>query len=145
MASLFEHLLEAEECGGRLSVALATQPPGIAPPLHRHAREAEAFFLLSGRMTYRAGEETFELYEGCFIYLPQGLPHAFRVRGEQPVRYLALNQPGGLFHLYDEVGTPATELRLPGADGQPPRVEIPKWNQLSPRYGIEVLGPPIPE
>jgi uncharacterized cupin superfamily protein len=26
-----------------------TQPPGIATPLHRHSREAEAFYLLDGR------------------------------------------------------------------------------------------------
>lgn len=145
MGSLFEHLVEPEQSSGRLSAALVTQPPGIATPLHRHTREAEAFFLLSGRIAYRAGDETFELYDGCFIYLPQGLPHAFRVRGDEPARYLALTEPGGLLHLYDEVGIPATELRLPGADGQTPEVEIPKWNEIGPRYGLEVLGPPIPE
>lgn len=145
MASLFEHLLEPEQSSGRLAVALTTQPPGLAPPLHRHTNEAEAFFLLSGRMTYRAGDEVFELYGGCFIYLPRGLPHAFRVRGDEPVRYLTLIEPGGLLHLYDEVGMPAPELRLPGADGQTLEVEIPTWNKLSLHYGIEVLGPPIPE
>ena len=29
--------------------------------------------------------------------------------------------------------------------GSPLEVEIPKWNQVGPRYGLEVLGPPIPE
>jgi mannose-6-phosphate isomerase-like protein (cupin superfamily) len=42
--------------------------------LHRHTREAEAFYLLDGRISYRAGEEDFELYDGCFMYLPQGVP-----------------------------------------------------------------------
>ena len=54
MGSLFEHLLPPEESGGRLGVAVVTQPPGIATPLHRHTREAEAFYLLEGEMTYRA-------------------------------------------------------------------------------------------
>jgi quercetin dioxygenase-like cupin family protein len=144
MGSLFEHLLEADDSGGRLGIAVVTQPGGIATPLHRHTHEAEAFYLLDGELTYRAGEETFELYAGCFIYLPQGLPHAFRTRGEG-ARYLALTEPGRLLHLYDEVGIPATEMRLPGGDGQSIDVEIPKWAEVGPRYGLEVVGPPIPE
>ncbi len=143
MGSLFEHLLESEESGDRLGVALVTQPPGIATPLHRHTNEAEAFFLLDGEMTYRAGEDTFEVYTGCFVYLPQGLPHAFRTRGK--VHYLALTEPGRLLHLYDEVGVPAPERRLPGGDGRSMPEEIARWNEVGPRYGLEVVGPPIPE
>jgi len=145
MGSLFEHLLEPEQAQGRLCVALVTQPPGIATPLHRHTREAEAFYLLEGRMDYRAGDEDYELYAGCFMYLPAGLPHAFRIRGDEPARFLAMVEPGGLLSLYDEVGIPATELRLPGEDGLTPEVEIPRWIDVSGRYGLEVVGPPIPE
>ncbi len=79
---------------------------------------------------------------GCFLYLPAGLPHAFRIRGDQPARFLALLQPGGLLHLYDEVGIPATELRLPGPDGQTLEAEIPKWLEVSPQSGLEIVGPP---
>jgi quercetin dioxygenase-like cupin family protein len=144
MGSLFEHLLEDEQSGGRLGIAVVTQPAGIATPLHRHTHEAETFYVLHGELTYRAGDETFELYAGCFIYLPQGLPHAFRIRGDG-ARYLALTEPGRLLHLYDEVGIPATERRLPGGDGLPMDEEIARWNQVGPRYGLEVVGPPIPE
>ena len=86
MSSLFEHLLESPPGSERLGVALVTQPPGVATPLHRHTREAEAFYLLDGRMDYRAGD-----------------------------------------------------------DGLTPEVEIPRWMEVSPRYGLEVVGPPIPE
>ena len=68
-------------------------------------------------MTYRAGEETHELSEGFFIYLPRGIPHAFRIRGDRPARFLSLVVPGVLLGLYDEVGVPAAELRLPGPGG----------------------------
>lgn len=143
MGSLFEHLVQADETDGRLGIALVTQPPGIATPLHRHTREAEAFYLLSGTMTYRAGNETFELSQGSFIYLPQGLPHAFRITGEEPARILGLTVPGHLLGLYQEVGIPAPERRLPGDDGLPMDVEIARWNEVGPRYGLEVVGPPI--
>ena len=46
--------------------------------------------------------------------------------------------------LYDEVGIPAAERRIPGPDGQPMDVEIARWNVVGPRYGLEVLGPPLP-
>jgi quercetin dioxygenase-like cupin family protein len=145
MASLFEHLLDAPESGSDFGVALVTQPPGIAPPLHRHDDSAEAFFMLEGRMEYRAGDAQYDLYPGCFIYLPPTIPHAFRIRGDAPARFLGIVSPGNLFHLYEEVGIPAAELRLPGRDGQALDVEIPKWNDAGPRYGITVVGPPIPE
>ena len=126
-------------------MSLVTQPPGIATPLHRHTHEAEAMFLLEGRMTYRAGEEEVELSDGDFVFLPKALPHAFRIRGDKPARLLALTVPGGLMGLYDEVGVPATEMRLPGADGRSMPEEIARWNEIGPRYGLEVVGPPIPE
>jgi len=145
MGSLFEHLLSAADSGGALGMALVTQPPGTATPLHRHTPEAEAFFLLDGSMTYRAGDETFHLAIGDFIWLPAGLPHAFRVIGPAPVRFVGLTAPGGLMALYDEVGIPAAERRLPGVDGLPMSEEIARWNEVGPRYGLQVVGPPLPE
>lgn len=146
MASLFEHLAGPEQTGDALGVALVTQPPGIATPLHRHRNEAEAFYLLDGRMTYVAGEEIHELAAGWFMYLPRGVPHAFRIRGDRPARFLALTVPGGLLRLYDEVGVPAEVMRIPVAgEGRPMDEEISPWNEVGPRYGIEVIGPPIPE
>jgi quercetin dioxygenase-like cupin family protein len=144
MGSLFERLAGARETGG-LDVALVTQPPGTATPLHRHTHEAEAFFLLDGSMTYRAGETVYELGAGDFIFLPAGIPHAFRVTGTEPVRFVGFTDPGGLFDLYDEVGIPAEERRLPGADGLPMEAEIARWNSVGPRYGLQVVGPPLPE
>jgi quercetin dioxygenase-like cupin family protein len=144
MASLFERLASATETGGAFAMSLVTQPPGIATPLHVHTREAEAFYLLEGTMTYQAGEELYRLSAGDFIYLPKGVPHAFRITGESPVRFLGLVVPGGLMGLYDDVGLPATDRRLPGKDGRPVEEEIQRWNEMSPRYGLRVVGPPIP-
>ena len=79
---------------------------------------------------------------GDFIYLPRNVPHAFRVTGPGPARFLALSLPGRLLDLYDEVGAPALERRLP--DGGAPAAEIARWGEISARYGIRVVGPPIP-
>jgi quercetin dioxygenase-like cupin family protein len=146
MGSLFEHLVGPEATGGELGVSLVTQPPGVATPLHRHQNEAEAFYLLDGQMTYVAGDETYQLGAGWFMYLPRGLPHAFRIRGDRPARFIALTVPGGLLRLYEEVGVPAGAMRIPEAgEGRSMGEEIGRWNEVGPRYGLEVVGPPIPE
>src|SRR5438094_3835482 len=144
LGSLFEQLASGAETGGTFGLTRVTQPAGTATPVHLHTREAEAFYLLEGTMTYRAGEQTYQLSPGSFIYLPTGVPHAFRVTGEAPVRFLAIVAPGGLMDLYDEVGQSAAERRLPGTDGAALPADVQRWLEAAPRYGIEVLGPPLP-
>jgi hypothetical protein len=49
---------------------------------------------------------------------------------------------GGIEHLYREVGIPATELILPSP---PTPEEFGRWPAAAPKYGLELLGPPLPE
>jgi hypothetical protein len=93
-------------------------------------------------MTYQAGEDVFELRTGRFVYPPKDVPHRFRVRGTTPVRFLAFGTPGGVEHLYREVGVPADELILPAP---PTAEEFRRWPAAAPKYGLELLGPPLPE
>ncbi len=141
MGGLFERLVSGVETGGQLAASLVTQPAGIATPLHVHTREAEAWYLLEGTLTYQAGGERVELEPGGFIYLPRGVPHAFRTTSV--VRYLGLTLPGELMDLYDEVGSPALERRLP--DGGVTGDDVARWLAAATGYGLRVVGPPIPE
>ena len=142
LGSLFERVASGGETGGALELSLVTQPAGTATPLHVHTGEAEAFYLLDGTMTYLAGEQTHLLSQGSFIYLPSGVPHAFRVTGTNPVRFLAIAAPGGLMGLYDEVGRPAGDRVVPEPDGERLQSDIARWLEAAPRYGIQVIGPP---
>ncbi|GLZ45324.1 cupin [Actinomycetospora sp. NBRC 106375] len=141
MGMLLERLVGGEDTGGRLSASVVSQPPGQASPLHVHTREAEAWFVLDGTITYRAGDELTRMGAGDFIYLPSGVPHAFRITGTAPARFLALALPGGLLDVYDEVGRPATERRLP--DGGVNPADLERWMEAGPRYGLQVVGPPL--
>jgi quercetin dioxygenase-like cupin family protein len=144
LGAMFERLASGAETGGAFGMSLVTQPAGTATPLHVHTREAEAFYVLDGSLTYRAGEQTHRLSAGSFIYLPSGVPHAFRVTGTGPVRFLGLVVPGALMELYDEVGRPAPEQRLPGPDEAPLAEDIERWLETAPRYGLRIVGPPLP-
>ena len=144
LGSLFERLASGEETGGGIGVSLVTQPPGTATPVHVHTLEDEAFYLLDGTMTYSADGELHRLAPGSFIYLPRGRPHAFRVTGDAPVRFLAIATPGALMSLYDEVGRPALGGELPPANQDLLMADVHRWLETAPRYGLTVVGPPLP-
>jgi len=130
MDSLFEHLLEPGQ-SERLGVALVTQPSGVATPLHRHAHEAEAFYVLEGRLDYQAGDDIHELDAGAFIHLPRGLPHAFRIRGETPARFLALTAPAGLLQLYEDSCSSTTRSASRRQNGGSPARTGRRWRWRS--------------
>lgn len=142
MGNSFSVRLSSAESAGALTLLEVVAPPGSGPPLHIHRREAEIFYLLAGRMLYRAGDESYELDPGASIYLPKDVPHAFRVIGDAPARFLALTAPGGIESLYEGLGrTPDHE----GLPVPPSADDIAAWRAAAPTYGLEVCGPPIPE
>jgi quercetin dioxygenase-like cupin family protein len=145
LGGLFERLASGAETANSFAASLVTQPAGTATPLHVHSREAEAFYLLDGTMTYQAGSDVHRLSTGSFICLPSGVPHAFRVTGTGAVRYLAISAPGALMDIYhDEVGRPAAQRQLPEPDDEALTDDIHQWLAASERYGLSVVGPPIP-
>ncbi|HCG00178.1 MAG TPA: hypothetical protein DEV93_06490 [Chloroflexi bacterium] len=39
------------------------------------------------------GEQTFDVEEGGFVFLPRGIPHDYRIRSDGPVRLLVVTAP----------------------------------------------------
>ena len=67
---------------------------GEEPPDHTHRTEDEMFYVLEGSVTFRCGEETFDLEQGAFIFLPAGIEHGYTIRSEEPVRLIVVTAPG---------------------------------------------------
>jgi uncharacterized cupin superfamily protein len=66
-------------------------PPGAGgTPLHVHARTEEACWVLEGEIEYRIGETVVRATAGTCVFLPAGVPHAFRNAGQSPARHLAI-------------------------------------------------------
>jgi mannose-6-phosphate isomerase-like protein (cupin superfamily) len=128
----------SEETGGEMAALDTRMTWMAAPPLHIHHHESEINIVLEGEMTVRCGDETWECGPGSFVYLPKGVPHAFRP-GPDGARMIGIVMPGGLETLYEKVGVPAAELRLPDL---PPNIE--GWMTHASAYGLELVGPPIP-
>lgn len=137
MGQLWTLKARSSETGGNLAAMEVAMGAGSAPPLHIHHNESEIMYVVEGSITFRCGDEVRACGPGGFVYLPSGVPHAF-LAGPQGAKVLGLVLPGGLEELYEQAGVLATELRLPN---MPP--DVAKWMQLSHRFGIEVIGPPM--
>ena len=145
MGSLFEHLVGAADTDGALGVSLVTQPPRIATPLHRHTHESEALFVLEGMIEYRAGDETYEPGTATSCTCRR----ASRTRSGSAARRRRGSSPSPPRWPHGAVrrGRCARgAMRLPAeGEGRTVPEEIGRWNEVGPRYGLQVVGPPIPE
>jgi quercetin dioxygenase-like cupin family protein len=70
-----------------------TTQKGEEPPDHTHPTEDEIFYVLSGELTFHCGGELFEVGEGGFVYLPQGIQHGYTIRSDGLVRLLVVAFP----------------------------------------------------
>lgn len=106
--------------GGRVTVIESAVPPGDTTPPHVHDTMDEAFYVLEGEYHVTCGDDEFTATAGCFVYLPHGLPHAFRA-GAEGGRKLILGFPAGLEDFFRDMAL-STD-----------------WNDLGRRHGITFL------
>ena len=107
--------------------------PGFGPPLHVHHGEDELFFVVEGAARFRCGDREVSLLAGGSIFLPKGVPHAFRIEGSSPARLLQFTSPGGFDRFVEEVSIPAPEKVLPPA-GPPPAALLERVTALGEKF-----------
>jgi len=97
-----------------LSVGLSVLQPGKGHGRHNHPQSEEILYVASGRGTQMVNdEEPFPLYPGDFIHIPTGIYHATYSASWEPLRVIAIHNPGGAEgRLRDE---PGFEYLPPGA------------------------------
>ncbi len=120
------------ETGGALTLFENVIPPGEGPPLHTHAHEDEAWYVLEGRLRFRLGEATSEARPGAFVFVPRGTAHAFRNDDDAPARILVLFTPAGMERFFE---------RHAALAGGP--VDPAVFGEIAGEAGMEVLGPPL--
>jgi quercetin dioxygenase-like cupin family protein len=124
--------LRGEQSDGRLAVFENVIPPGEGPPLHTHANEDEAFYVLEGEFRYRLGGETHAAPAGSFAFIPRDVPHCFQNVGEVPARLLVMFTPAGMERFFDQFAA----LPAGGAAGA-------AFASVGREFEMEVLGPPL--
>ena len=122
----------------RVSVVEFTSPPGDMPPLHRHQREDELFYVVDGRLALHQPGRRAEAETGGALFAERGVAHAYEVLGDAPARFLVIATPAGFEEFVAEVARQADAPRLP----HPSEPDPERMAAVAHRYGIALLGPP---
>lgn len=135
-------LIDGEASGGRYCVFEAPIPPGDGPPLHRHEREDELFFILEGRFKFVLDGREFVGEPGAFVCAPRGSVHAFKNIGATMGRFLITCTPAGIEVPFRAIRVPDPHER--SASGAP--LAAPTMEQIGAelgKHGITFCGPPL--
>ena len=62
-------------------------------PLHLHRSEDEAWYVLEGKLGFRAGDEELDAGPGGAVVVPAGMAHAYWNAGDARARYLIVMGP----------------------------------------------------
>lgn len=138
LGSLMTAKVPGSATGGRLTVVEFLNPPGFAPPVHRHQQEDEVFYVLEGAARFHCDGRTFDASPGDLVMLPVGLPHTFVVGAGEPLRCLQITTPGGFEDFANAVGERGVEPVLP----QSFELDPAALGHAAAQHGIEILGPP---
>lgn len=128
-----------DDTDGRVACIEASVPPGAGSPPHRHLREDEVFFLISGELEFLDNDRTFLARQGDFVMIPRGRRHCFKNVSAHTVKTIFLFTPAGFDRLFTEMGVPAKA-------GEP----CPLWGpeqmarvaELAPQLGFELALEP---
>jgi len=128
---------------GQPVIIEATVAPGGGAPLHVHADLDDSFYLVAGRLAMRCGEQAFAVSPGDYVALPHGVPHTFRVVGDEPAVMLQVHADDSFLRFIRAVGQPAPSRTLP--PGGLPAGDMETALQAAARTGQPVIGPPMSE
>jgi quercetin dioxygenase-like cupin family protein len=109
-------LIDGEETGGRFAVVRHLFAPRLlAAPLHRHHREDEFTYVLSGRVGAVLGDDEMVAEPGDLVVKPRNQWHTYWNAGNEPAAVLDLVSPAGLeqfFRRLDALTEPPTPEQL---------------------------------
>lgn len=134
-------LIDGAASAGQCCVFDAPIPPGEGPPLHRHEREDELFYVLDGTFKFVIDGRECIGERGSFACAPRGSTHSFKNIGATTGHLLITCTPAG-------IEVPFRAIRIPEAglttDGRP--ATSPTMEQVVAelgRHGITIVGPPL--
>jgi len=120
------------ESGGALTALENVIPPGEGPPMHVHAGEDEAWYVIAGTLRFALDGELHSAGAGSFVFVPRGAPHCFQNVGTEPARLLVLFTPAGMERFFESFAA------LPAG-----RFEPESFRTAGAEAGMDVVGPPL--
>ena len=118
---------------GGLFVMEHTSSKKGGPPRHLHYNEDEWFYVIEGDYIAEIGSERFRLKRGDSVLAPREVPHAWAFVGDTPGRLLIAFAPANKMEAFFRDNAKGRK------DG-----EYVSDVDVYRRYGLELLGPPLP-
>jgi hypothetical protein len=100
---------------GGLTVADVRAPKGADSSRHRHQHEDEAWYVVSGELTFWLGDDVRTVGAGTFVFGPRQVEHRSRVDSEE-AHFLLLLTPAGFEDTTRARGWPAAARTMPPAE-----------------------------
>jgi len=123
-----------QETGGVLAVMEDFTEPGQGPPLHRHGREDESFYVVEGEFLFEVDGKQIHARAGEAVFAPKGTAHTFQNTGATRGRLLIMVHPAGLEDFFADIARASEGIAEPDLT-----VVVPIFRN----HGLELLGPPI--
>jgi hypothetical protein len=112
--------------------------PGTGSPLHVHHHLDDSFYLVTGWLALRCGDDAFVARAGDYVSLPMGVPHALRVLGDEDAVLLQTHADPSFLTFIRAVGVPGGQDRP-----DPATLDFDAMNTVAAQTGQPVLGPPL--
>ncbi len=94
--------LTGDDTNGLYTVIEQYNNPGMEIPLHVHQDEDEVFHVLEGELEIQVGKEKTILQAGDMGFCPRGIPHSWKVVGDQKAKVMLSIFPSGLERMFHE-------------------------------------------
>jgi mannose-6-phosphate isomerase-like protein (cupin superfamily) len=96
--------IDGPQTGGRFSVVHHQLPPRrLAAPLHRHHREDEHSYVLTGTFGALLGDDVVTAEPGTWVFKPRGQWHTFWNAGNAPCEIIEVISPAGFEDYFREL------------------------------------------
>ncbi len=95
--------LTGKDTNGQFTLIEQNNDPGVGIPPHVHENEDEVFQVLSGKVEMSIDNTTTVLQAGDLIFCPKGVPHSWRVVGDEKAKAMLSVFPAGLEDMFSEL------------------------------------------
>ena len=102
MGAGVQFLCDSDATGGAWSLMEVLLPKHSGPPPHDHDWD-EAYYVLSGEVSFSINEQLHSVSAGDFVYAPGGTVLSFHGLSDQPARVLIFDAPGHAGSFFKEV------------------------------------------
>lgn len=143
--SLVSTKADRRETGGAYALTEHLVTPAANPPMHVHATEEEAFYVLDGEIDFEVDGTVVRAVPGTFALAPAGRAHCYRVLTPTARMLVLASAPDGVLNggaeaFFRAAGAPAEAPVLPAPEAPDPV----RLTALAADHGIEILPPPAP-